>query len=71
MRAALHAFFQRYGWLIMLGGILGNLCFLIGSICFLFDATTPAGIWLFIIGSAGMLLESVRNAIVSGQNHPD
>lgn len=34
----------------------GHLCFLIGSVLFLDDATVRAGVWLFIAGSSAFLV---------------
>lgn len=46
-------------------GLLGGLTFFVGSILFLFDgALQRAGIWLFIIGSAGMLVGNAGSFIV-------
>ncbi|HEX5678265.1 MAG TPA: YrhK family protein [Alcanivorax sp.] len=38
---------------------------MVGSVFFLWESLKPAGVWLFIIGSAGMLLGSIGAAIVS------
>lgn len=37
-------------------GVLGNLCFLIGSVLFLSEAQQRTGVWLFVLGSAALLL---------------
>lgn len=34
----------------------GNLCFLVGSVLFLSDASQAAGVWLFIAGSTAFLV---------------
>lgn len=44
-------------------GIAGNLFFFIGSIFFLFEPVKTAGVWLFILGSFGMLVGSVGSAL--------
>ena len=44
-------------------GLLGHACFFIGRGLFLADATQPAGVWLFIVGSLGMLVESLSGAL--------
>lgn len=46
-------------------GIFGNVAFLIGSICFLFESSKTVGVWLFIAGAAGMLIGSVGRAVVT------
>lgn len=38
----------------------GHLCFLIGSVAFLDDATVRLGVWLFIAGSAAFLVDGLR-----------
>lgn len=37
-------------------GLIGNVCFLLGSALFLWEATFVAGVWSFIVGSACALL---------------
>ncbi|MFP4437635.1 MAG: YrhK family protein [Chloroflexaceae bacterium] len=51
-------------------GIIGNVCFFVGSIFFLFDTLQTAGTWLFIFGSLGMLISSVGSAIVMAHRDP-
>jgi len=47
---------RHFGWVhTMLG--------LIGSICFFWESTKTIGIWLFVIGAAGMLIGSAGEAI--------
>lgn len=55
---------EDYEWFRTAVGIAGNLMFFVGSILFLFEATKVAGIWLFIVGSFGMLVSAIGNAIV-------
>jgi YrhK-like protein len=45
-------------------GIAGNAMFFVGSIFFLFEPLKTAGVWLFIIGSFGMLVGSVGSKIL-------
>ncbi len=45
-------------------GLAGNVAFVIGSVFFLFESLKTAGVWLFIVGSAGMLIGSIGRAIV-------
>ncbi len=45
-------------------GIMGNAAFLVGSVLFLFESVKVVGIWLFIVGAAGMLTGSVGSALV-------
>ena len=45
-------------------GLIGNVCFLIGSVLFFqqFSAWYDTAVWLFVIGSAGMLIGAVGKA---------
>lgn len=63
-RHALHALVRRYDWVHTSLGIFGNVVFLIGSICFLFESSKTVGVWLFIAGATGMLIGSVGQAIL-------
>ena len=51
-------------WFHTLLGILGNVAFVVGSIFFLFESLKTAGVWLFIIGSTGMLVGSLGQIVV-------
>ncbi len=59
------AFVHQYQWFHLAMGLLGNTAFVVGSVFFLWESLKPAGVWLFIIGSAGMLLGSIGAAIVT------
>lgn len=63
--ALTRAFVHQFQWFHLAMGLLGNASFVVGSVFFLWEATKPAGVWLFIIGSAGMLLGSLGSAIVA------
>jgi 1,4-dihydroxy-2-naphthoate octaprenyltransferase len=45
-------------------GIAGNLFFFVGSVLFLFEPVKIAGVWLFILGSLGMLVGSAGSALM-------
>lgn len=45
-------------------GLAGNLAFLVGSVFFLLESLKTAGVWLFIVGAAGMLIGSIGRAII-------
>lgn len=62
MEALLNHLVERYAWVHTGLGLLGNICFVVGSVFFLFPSLKHAGTWLFIIGSSGMLLGSLGNA---------
>lgn len=40
--------------------VLGNILFLLGSVAFLEDTWETAGVWLFIVGSVLMVIDSYR-----------
>lgn len=61
---ALRAVVRRYDWVHTSLGIVGNVAFLVGSVCFLFDSAKTVGIWLFIVGAAGMLVGSIGQALI-------
>lgn len=63
--ALTRALVHQYQWFHLAMGLLGNTAFVVGSVFFLWESLKPAGVWLFIIGSAGMLLGSIGAAIVS------
>lgn len=45
-------------------GLIGNLSFVVGSVFFFYDNLKVPAIWLFIVGSTGMLIGSIGNAFV-------
>ncbi len=57
-------FLRDFPWIHLGVGLAGNLLFVIGSVLFFFDRLQTAGIWLFVIGSAGMLVGSVGEVLV-------
>jgi len=63
--ALTRALIHQYQWFHLAMGLLGNTSFVVGSVFFLWESLKPAGVWLFIIGSAGMLLGSIGAAIVA------
>jgi hypothetical protein len=56
-----------YGWIHLSIGLLGNAAFFVGSILFLpqFEPYKVTGVWLFIIGSLGMLIGSIGQILVN------
>nr|WP_246587061.1 YrhK family protein [Stakelama flava] len=46
-------------------GLIGNTLFLIGSVLFFkrFDAWYHIAVWLFVLGSAGMLIGAIGKAV--------
>lgn len=55
---------RDFEWVHTLIGIFGNATFFVGSILFFWQSLQTAGVWLFVIGSAGMLVGSIGSAIV-------
>ena len=43
-------------WVHLVIGLVGNLFFVLGSIMFLYPASTRLGTWFFIIASWGLLI---------------
>ena len=62
-RSTIRALVKDNRWFHTAIGIFGNACFVVGSVFFLFENLQHAGVWLFILGSAGMLIDSVGTAI--------
>jgi hypothetical protein len=60
----------HFQWIHIGVGILGNMAFLIGSFCFLQESLKTVGVWLFILGSFGMLIGSIGSAIVKFEQSP-
>jgi hypothetical protein len=63
----LQEFVRHFEWIHISLGIFGNLAFLVGSIFFLWETMKTAGVWLFIVGSLGMLISSIGSAIVQAE----
>ncbi len=58
-------------WLHSTLGLVGNVCFFAGSVMFLWESTKLAAIWLFIVGSLGMLLGSVGDKVTQLEHDDD
>ncbi|MFR9795691.1 YrhK family protein [Streptomyces sp. MS06] len=48
---------------LVIGGV-GNTTFLVGSVFFLFPSLERVALWLFVIGSFGMLVGTIGEAFV-------
>lgn len=62
--------FVRQYPLVHLGiGIFGNATFVVGSVLFFWERTEPIGVWLFVLGSFGMLLGALGEAVIRYERH--
>ncbi|MAU09946.1 MAG: hypothetical protein CL607_09015 [Anaerolineaceae bacterium] len=59
---------ERLHWML---GIFGNFSFFLGSILFLSDEWETVGVWLFILGSGGMLISSLGKFAAWRGRQPD
>lgn len=57
-RSRTRGFLAEFPWIHLGIGIFGNITFVVGSVMFLDRDLQRAGVWLFILGSSGMLLGS-------------
>jgi hypothetical protein len=55
---------RDYEWFHIVIGVAGNVAFFCGSLLFLVGELEPLRLWLFTIGSFGMLVGSVGSALV-------
>lgn len=56
--------------LVHLGiGLFGNSTFFVGSVLFFWTRTEPIGVWLFVLGSLGMLVGSIGEALIRYERH--
>ena len=63
LHSLLTLFFKDYEWVHICLGILGNFLFLVGSFMFFSDTWQYDGTWLFVIGSALMLIGSIGEGL--------
>ncbi|MEU0529028.1 YrhK family protein [Amycolatopsis tolypomycina] len=50
-------------------GVIGNVIFFVGSVLFLWSSAEQFAIWLFIVGSFGMMLGAVGQAFYTHERH--
>ncbi len=55
---------HEFPWVHLGLGLTGNTLFFVGSIMFFFESVKTLAIWLFVIGSLGMLVGSVGELLV-------
>ncbi|MHA6783710.1 YrhK family protein [Pseudonocardia saturnea] len=69
-RTRLEQVATEFKWLHQGIGVLGGVTFFVGSILFLYDGLLQrVAVWLFIVGSAGMLVGNVGNALITYERH--
>lgn len=61
---ALHVLVCDYEWVHICLGLIGNFAFVVGSFLFFSKSTKDLALWLFVVGSSGMLIGSIGSAIV-------
>lgn len=55
---------REFPWVHLGLGLVGNTMFFLGSIFFFYEGLKTLGIWLFVIGSFGMLTASVGEFLI-------
>jgi hypothetical protein len=63
------AFVRDFPTVHLVIGVAGNLIFFVGSVLFVWHATELLAIWLFIVGSFGMLLGAIGQALYLHERH--
>ena len=69
--SALHELVIDYEWIHICLGLIGNLAFVVGSFLFFSESTKQWALWLFVIGSSGMLIGSIGSAFVKYERKKD
>ena len=55
---------RDFPWVHLGLGLIGNTLFVVGSVMFFSDSVKTLAIWLFVLGSLGMLIGSVGELLV-------
>ncbi len=55
---------RDFPWVHLGLGLMGNTLFVVGSVMFFWKSVNTLAIWLFVLGSLGMLLGSVGELLV-------
>ena len=55
---------RDFPWVHLGLGLTGNMLFVVGSVMFFWASVKALAIWLFVLGSLGMLLGSVGELLV-------
>ncbi len=59
---AVRAFAQENFWVHTIIGILGNASFFAGMVLWKLDTAMDLAMWLFIVGTGGMLIDTIGSA---------
>ena len=57
-------FLRAFPWIHLGIGLFGNSLFFIGSILFFWQSVKTIAVWIFVLGSLGMLLGSLGELLV-------
>ena len=60
---------RDFPWVHLGLGLTGNALFVVGSVMFFWDSVKTLAIWLFVLGSLGMLIGSVGELLVRVEKH--
>lgn len=63
------AFISAFPTVHLAIGVSGNVVFFAGSVLFLWDWGEEPAIWLFILGSFGMMLGAIGQAVYVHERH--
>lgn len=55
---------RQFPWVHLGLGLVGNALFVVGSVMFFWPCVKTLAIWMFVLGSLGMLLGSVGELLV-------
>lgn len=65
----LERFVREYRWIHLSTGLIGNSAFVVGSVLYLVEESQDVATVFWLIGSIGMLLGRVGEAIAQGLDH--
>lgn len=60
---------RDFPWVHLGLGLFGNTLFFVGSVMFFWSSVKTLAIWLFVVGSLGMLLGSIGQVLVRIDKH--
>lgn len=55
---------REFPWVHLGLGLFGNTAFVVGSVMFFWESVKTLAIWLFVVGSVGMLIGSLGELLV-------